>query len=140
MDGGSFLLGLLAGIIITSVILYLYFRRQKKKRELNSRSRRGRSVSIFRRRNRMRDIEEDMQEEEQARSWRWPRPSWPSWPSAPWQGASQPALPQPHESVHAQNRALVPASQAVVPHSQSSTQAPTTNQASTYPSISFSNS
>ena len=70
MDGGSFLLGLLAGIIITSVILYLYFRRQKKKRELNSRSRRGRSVSIFRRRPRMRDIEDDMQEEEQARSWR----------------------------------------------------------------------
>ena len=68
MDGGSFLLGLLAGIVITSLVLYLYFKKQKKKRELNSRSRRGRYVSIFRRRDRLRDMEEEMQEEEQARS------------------------------------------------------------------------
>ena len=139
LEGGSFMLGLLAGIVLTSVILWLYWRRQKRRRELNNRSQRGRSVSIFRRRPRMRDLEEDMEEAEQSRSWRWPRPSWPSWPSVTWPAASQPALPQPHESVHAQNRALVPASQAVVLQNQPNSQAPTPNQASAYPSMSFSN-
>ena len=32
LEGGSFMLGLLAGIVLTSVILWLYWRRQKRKR------------------------------------------------------------------------------------------------------------
>ena len=127
MDGCSYILGLLSGIIISCIIIYFYIKRQKKRRESSSRSRRGHSASIFRKRRRIDPEEVDPEEEEQHRGWRMPRPSWPSWPS--WQGSAQQALPQPPQS-----QALVPASQAVVPYPPSAT-----NHTQPQPSMSFAN-
>ena len=128
MDGGSFILGLCAGIILTALIIYFYNRRKKRKREATSRSRRGRSASIFRRRRRRDPEEGDPEEESQPRGWRLPRPSWPQWPTVSWQAAAQPALPQPPQA-----QALVPATQAVASY-----QPPAPNPNPPQPAMSYS--
>ena len=78
LEGGSFLMGFLAGIILTITLAWIYWRRRVKAREMDNRSRCARSASIFRRKSRMRDIEEDLEEPALTRGWRWPRLSWPS--------------------------------------------------------------
>ena len=73
MDGGSYILGLLSGIIISCIIIYFYIKRQRKRRESSGRSRRGRSASIFRKRRRIDPEEVDPEEGDQPRGWRLPR-------------------------------------------------------------------
>ena len=136
-QGGSFGMGFLAGIILTITLAWIYWKRRLKAREMNNRSRRARSASIFRRKSRMRDLEEDLKEPTQSRGWRWPRPSWPSWPTMTWPTATQPAIPQP-QTVQAPTQTLLPNGQGVLIQNQAHPfQAPAQSQGG-HPSMSFS--